>query len=144
MRATSKSNLFLIELIVAILFFSLSSVVCVRLFTVAHLKSQESLQRNLAVLQSQNIAELYRNEKGDIGQIATMTNAKNENEEYTCYFNMAGDFVQTSDENFIMTFTLDEVEGINKLGITVNPPNRDTVIFEMETSVYTTAMMEEN
>ena len=52
----SKSSLFLIELIVSLCFFSLASVVCVRLFVYAHKVSTESRRETLAIQMSQNAA----------------------------------------------------------------------------------------
>lgn len=57
-RAQS-SSLFLMELILAILFFSVTSAVCVQFFVKSHLLSQESKALALAVNECSNIAELY-------------------------------------------------------------------------------------
>ncbi len=57
-RAQS-SSLFLMELILAILFFSITSAVCVQFFVKSHLLSQESKVLSQAVNECSNIAELY-------------------------------------------------------------------------------------
>lgn len=57
-RANS-SSLFLMELILAILFFSLTSAVCVQFFVKSHLLSQESKVLSRAVNECSNIAETY-------------------------------------------------------------------------------------
>ena len=61
----SKSSLFLIELIVSLCFFSLASVVCVRLFVYAHKVSTESRRETLAIQMSQNAAECFIAADGD-------------------------------------------------------------------------------
>ena len=61
----SKSSLFLIELIVSLCFFSLASVVCVRLFVYAHKVSTESRRETLAIQISQNAAECFIAADGD-------------------------------------------------------------------------------
>ena len=61
----SKSSLFLIELIVSLCFFSLASVVCVRLFVYAHKVSTESRRETLAIQVSQNAAECFIAADGD-------------------------------------------------------------------------------
>ena len=61
----SKSSLFLIELIVTLCFFSLASVVCVRLFVYAHKVSTESRRETLAIQMSQNAAECFITADGD-------------------------------------------------------------------------------
>lgn len=57
-RAQS-SSLFLMELILAILFFSITSAVCVQFFVKSHLLSQESKILSQAVNECCNIAEIY-------------------------------------------------------------------------------------
>ena len=56
---SSKSSLFLMELILSILFFSLASVVCVQLFVKSHLISEQSTDSSNAVNLSQDVAEIY-------------------------------------------------------------------------------------
>ena len=57
-RAQS-SSLFLMELILAILFFSITSAVCVQFFVKSHLLGRESKALARAVNECSNIAEIY-------------------------------------------------------------------------------------
>ncbi len=57
-RAQS-SSLFLMELILAILFFSITSAVCVQFFVKSHLLSRESKALAQAVNECTNIAEIF-------------------------------------------------------------------------------------
>lgn len=57
-RAQS-SSLFLMELILAILFFSITSAVCVQFFVKSHLLSRESKALSQAVNECSNVAEIY-------------------------------------------------------------------------------------
>ncbi len=52
-----QGNILLIELLIVILFFSLSQVVMVRVFASAHEKSHESVQLRHALMACQDIAE---------------------------------------------------------------------------------------
>lgn len=65
MKTKSKTSLFLMELIVVILFFSLSSTVCIQLFVKSHLLGTETKDLNQGVLQLQNMAEVFLNSSGD-------------------------------------------------------------------------------
>lgn len=56
-RARS-SSLFLMELILAILFFSVASAVCVQFFVKSHLLSKQSHDMNYAVNECSNVAEI--------------------------------------------------------------------------------------
>ena len=47
------------ELMAAILFFSLAAAVCIQLFAKAHTLSLDTVNRNNAVTQAQNLAELW-------------------------------------------------------------------------------------
>lgn len=56
----SRSCLFLMEMIVAILFFSLVSAVCLQVFTKAHLLSEDASDLSAAVIQTESAAELLK------------------------------------------------------------------------------------
>lgn len=62
----SKSALILMELIIAILFFSLSSSVCIQLFVKSHLLSKQTTDENHAIIQAQNLAESFLASDGDM------------------------------------------------------------------------------
>ena len=74
-RNTSRTGLFLMELILAILFFSLSGSVCVQLFIQAHTISNNSVVLNHSILQAQNIAETFYGCNGDTDEMMTLLNA---------------------------------------------------------------------
>ena len=62
----SRSSLFLMEMIIAILFFSLASAVCIQLFARSHLLSTQTVNQNHAVIQAQSLAESYLSLEGDV------------------------------------------------------------------------------
>lgn len=84
-RNTSRTGLFLMELILAILFFSLSGSVCVQLFIQAHTISNDSVVLNHSILQAQNIAETFYGCNGDVDEMMillnTATNGSRQDEE---------------------------------------------------------------
>lgn len=61
---TSRTGLFLIELIISIFFFIVSCAVIVQLFVKSYAVSQEAVSFNNALLYSQNIAELFLGNDG--------------------------------------------------------------------------------
>jgi hypothetical protein len=71
-RSNSKLSLFLMELIVAIMFFSLSAAVCVRLFVAAHTMAESTESINNATIWTQNLAEAFTGEQGDLQKIAEL------------------------------------------------------------------------
>ncbi len=58
--SNSRSNMFLMEMIVAILFFSLVSAICLRMFTRSHQMGQDTRDLNIAVNQASSAAALLR------------------------------------------------------------------------------------
>ena len=56
-RLQRRSNLFLMEVILAILFFSIASAVCIRLFAQAHIQSEQAAALNQSVLAASGAAE---------------------------------------------------------------------------------------
>lgn len=73
----SKTGLFLMELILAILFFSLSAGFCVQLFVRAHILSNESVVLNHSILWAQNMAETFYGCNGDVDEIMELLNTDN-------------------------------------------------------------------
>lgn len=77
-RSSSKSSLFLIELLIIIAFFSVASVVCVRLFTQSHAISLQSRDLNRAVTVAQSAAESFKAAEGQPEEIARLLGGRME------------------------------------------------------------------
>ena len=67
--SSSKSRLFLLELILSILIFSVASAVCVRLFVKARSLSDTASELKMAVLQADSAAQSIRASGGDIDSL---------------------------------------------------------------------------
>lgn len=65
----SRSSLFLMEMIIAILFFSLASAVCIQLFAQSHLLGKQTVNQNHAVTWTQNLADSYLAMDGDLDAV---------------------------------------------------------------------------
>ena len=79
----SRSSLFLMEMIIAILFFSLASAVCIQLFAKSHLLSTQTVNQNHAVIQAQNLAESYLSLEGDISAMQNLFSPSEQIDENT-------------------------------------------------------------
>ena len=66
---SSRSSLFLMEMIVTILFFSLAAAICVRCFVSAHMMGKETYELNHAIAIATGYAEVMRGTDGDINSI---------------------------------------------------------------------------
>ncbi len=73
---TPKSGLFLMELSFIILFFAITSAVCVNLFVNARLTSVAGKDLNNAVMEVQTAAESVKHAKGDQKLLAEMLGAQ--------------------------------------------------------------------
>lgn len=138
MRQTRKSSLFLMELIIAILFFSLSAAVCVRLFASAYLLGQESDYRDTAILQAQSMATLFQHADGALEDVLAFANATQS--EAGVY---EGSITQ-NDEVYPVTLQIAEGEQTLTLTIAITAPGAQSTaedsavepIITLQTMVY--------
>ncbi len=72
MKNNSKTSLFLMELIIVILFFSIASVVCVQLFVNAYSTNENTKQISKGNVLIQNIAESFSGCGGDLGEMSAL------------------------------------------------------------------------
>ena len=71
-KNSSKSGIFLMELILSILFFSIAAAVCVKLFVTAHRLSDQSVNLNHAVAMAESIAEAFYGCNGNAGELEAL------------------------------------------------------------------------
>ena len=67
-----KTGLFLMELIIAILFFSLAAAICIQLFVKSHMISERSIALNHSILLAQNTTEIFYATNGDPEKMASL------------------------------------------------------------------------
>ena len=72
----AHSSLFLMEMMVVILFFSLTSAICVNLFAQSYQTAKHSEELTNGVLQAESAAELYKSAAGDLLQTADLLTAQ--------------------------------------------------------------------
>ena len=68
----SRTSLFLMELIIAVFFFSLAAAVSIRLFVGAHKLTEKSTALSNATIWSQNLAEAFYECNGNVSKIAEL------------------------------------------------------------------------
>ncbi len=131
---SSKTKLFLIELIVVIFLFAVSSVVCVNLFASARLMSINSSDMTNAMLRAQSAAEMIRRPDGD-PRAAAVDNAVPGIGGYTVYYdeNWAG-LPGEAQSAYQMTVTFTEDERLLKADIAVK--KRGDELYRINTAHY--------
>lgn len=75
-KRVSKSGLFILELIFSILFFSITSAVCVSLFVHARLVSIQSSDLTAASLKAQDTAEAFKAVNADIDSLTKLLDSQ--------------------------------------------------------------------
>lgn len=64
-KYSSRTGLFLIELVLSIFFFIVAATICIQLFVNTFFLSRETIETNQALLWSQNLAEPFLGNQGD-------------------------------------------------------------------------------
>ena len=72
MRIHSKTPLFLMELVIMLLVFSVSAAICLQVFACAKRISEDSGRLDAAVIQAQTVAECWKATHGDLEKTAEM------------------------------------------------------------------------
>lgn len=113
------------EMIIAILFFSLASAVCIQLFAKSHLLSTQTVNQNHAVIQAQNLAESYLSLEGDINAMQELFSPSEQIDENTLRLTFDNRWNLCSAEN-----------GGSYQAELVNTPAEGTGIMEARITVY--------
>lgn len=71
-KAASRTGLFLMELMIGILFFSLAGALCIQMFVKSHLISESSTALNHGVLWAQNVAEAFQGCNGNTAEMTAL------------------------------------------------------------------------
>lgn len=114
-----RSNLFLMELIIAILFFSLAGALCMQLFLKARTLSAETSNQNHALTQAKNAAAVFETGDGTLDGIARFFSGSllsDSGRELTVYYDKSWDFCEESDSSFQMRIVLEETSGSLRYG----------------------------
>ncbi|MBO4899688.1 MAG: hypothetical protein J5509_05315 [Lachnospiraceae bacterium] len=72
MKTNSKTSLFLMELIIVILFFSIASVVCVQLFVNAYSTNESTKRTTQGTVIVQGLAEQFLGCSGDLNAVSLL------------------------------------------------------------------------
>lgn len=133
-RTSSKSSLFLLEMIFVILFFSLAAAVCVSLFAQAHTLSVQSSDLNAAVLRAQSTAECVKARGEDFASLLPGTEREGENA--LLYYD--GDWQSTTRENavYVLRVTPSRTGDLFAARIAVGRLGEEEPIYSLEAVKY--------
>ena len=128
-HSRSKSGLFLMELIIVILFFSVSAAICMRIFGAAKIKSDFSRDLSNASVYAQSCAEVYKAYDADLEKTAEAIDGKWDDNTLSVYYDFDWNITQSKDSaKYILVLNRTKDSDIKTTGkIKVNKINGDEV-----------------
>ena len=163
MRQHARSSLFLLELIVAICFFSITAAICTRVFAAAHLQSIHTQDLNHAITNAQSAAEACRSTDGTLEALATLfpdeailtdityTTVDSPTEDsksvdsistmlllYDADWNPCSDETDPADASVVyqLSVTVTAEEGLSTAHLTVTKQTNQTVLFSLDVTIH--------
>ncbi len=122
MKNKSRTSLVLMELVITILLFSISSAVCVKLFVQAHLITNNTEELNHSMEIAQSIAEIFRGTSGNIEEIkAIFPKAVGNDKSYLqIYFdNEFNETADSQDSMYVCNISLNNTDKIATIEIKI-------------------------
>jgi len=130
-------NLLLAELIVVMLFFSLSAAACVMLFSEAYTDGEKSRDLTYAVILAQNTAEVFKASDGDTEKTAQLLGVFNteliiydENWEIVPAY-----YSTTTHDRFYLSLEAQEKDGLSIAEITVGSFAPNEILYNLTVAV---------
>lgn len=130
---TGRGNLFLIEIILGILFFSIAAAVCVQLFVKAHTLGTGSTDLNRSVTLAQTAAETFRACAGSLPETAQLLSASEQGEDtYLAYYDQQGKPCGKEEAIYIVSLQPGEKEAPLSSGI-ITVTREEKTLYTLET-----------
>lgn len=107
-RASRKSGLFLLEFMLALLFFAFSAAVCVHVFVQAKTLNTQSHALNQSVLLTQNAAECFQATGGDINLLNVYLKGSVNDNQLTLTYDK--NWIKTEPNNAFYVLTITRTE----------------------------------
>ena len=120
-RESSKSSLFLLELMISIVFFALAAAGCVQVFAKAHMLSQEAGRLDMAVSVAQSLAEECSGSRMEDNQR---------------YYDELGNVCGKEDGVYLAEILQTEQAGMNQIHITVMDMEIQDTLYTLQTASY--------
>ena len=136
--SSSRSGLLLMEIIIAILFFSLASAICLQLFVKAHNLGRETRELDMAVRQASSAADILSQSETPMETLQKLYPDSDLGEErISVYFDQ--DFLPCDSEQscYLLNITPTSADGQSSTyGITVQNSENSTEIYSLEVVTY--------
>lgn len=127
---TSKSTLFLMELVLVI-FFSICAAICVNVFGSGQMMAKNSYHLSNAVMAARSAASCYKAADGDLQQTAALLEGQQDGTQCVVYYDHQWQQVaQPVQKGFLLQ--LAEPEQSGEAVITVQEQKNEAVIFQLQ------------
>ncbi len=144
-RNSSKTGLFLMELILAVLLFAISGAICIQLFVNSHIISQKSVDLNHSILWAQNVAETFYACNGNVAEMSALFtdcsyDSDTSSEQLTLLFDKNFNSVSNQEENlcsYLLSATIyPDDAGLLICQISVRKTTDEETIYELQTTLF--------
>lgn len=135
-RNGSKSGLFLMELIIAILFFSFASAICIQVFAKAHITSTQSRDLTAAITQAQSAAEAFKSCDGSPSELANLLDAQQDDDGLTVSYDKQWNRVPSGQDAFRMTIQIIQEDALYRSQIQILDNSEPQPIYEITVKKY--------
>ncbi|MBR4720002.1 MAG: hypothetical protein IKP31_07160 [Lachnospiraceae bacterium] len=134
----SRTSLFLMEMIVTVLFFSLASAVCVQCFVNAHVIGRETQELNHAVALATGYAEVMRGTDGDIDSIIAIypEAVKGDDSFFEVFYDENFIPCDSDSASYVGDVTLIPNGAIQNMNIKIARLNDNSIIYELDATKY--------
>lgn len=144
----SKSSLFLMELILAVLVFSIASVICVRLFVKSYIISQSTQELNQCVTLCSNAAELYYGFSGDLSLLQRELDQQSMSMSFpgtvTFFYDKDFTLCRPGQESYILRVETSRNEGMLNGEIYILRCGNNEKVYSLNCDIYTGTAQPEN
>lgn len=139
LKSRSKSSLFLMELIIVLMFFSLCAATCMQIFANAKVKTDYSRDLTNAAFVAESVAEVYKALDGDLEATASKCDGEAVSDGVIeIYYDKDWNPTAQDGAVYVMTVTETETEDIEKAFIEVDDVEGEN-IFDIVSTVLASA-----
>lgn len=127
---TSKSTLFLMELIIVIFFFSICSAICVNIFGSAQQMSRDSHNLSNAIMVARSAASCYKSAEGDVSKTMSLLNGQSTGDNAIIHYDQQWQQTNQQDQKGFY-LEIKSLEHNGEAAITVLQQKDDEVLFQL-------------
>lgn len=137
----SKSSLFLMELILAILIFAIAGAVCIQIFVRAHLVSENTQILNQSVTICESAAELFYGYDGDLSRIQTQIDSQGLSEvslgSLSIYYDENFMICDKNSATYVLNITEKQSDNLINCSIIMNLISDSSETYSLSCSLFT-------